>query len=144
MKVIFVLCTLAFAFGLISTNSAFGEIYTEYPRFHEMNLQVIHRNANGDFLGYYESALAYVTNEFLLHEYLDTINAKEIIKKNGQTLEVFIIKQNDKLTENFNGQFSTFYIVYEDNRPLKIRYDGFFGESGDLLAATLKIVRFTQ
>jgi len=147
MKVIFVLCTLAFAFGLISTNSAFGEIHTEYPRFHEINLQVIHRNANGDLMGYFESALAYVQRPMLLHEYLDTLDAKEIIKKDGQTLEVYIIHKGargEPFTEKISGQFASYNLFYKGSSTVAIRHDGYYGEPGDTATGTFKIVRIAR
>ena len=146
MKVIFVLCTLAFAFGLISTNSAFGEIYTEYPRFHEINLQVIHRNANGDLMGYFESALAYVQRPMLLHEYLDTLDAKEIIEKDGQTLEVYIIQKGKRapFTEEFSGQIASYNIMYKGLSTVAIRHDGYSGEPGDIATGTFKVVRIAR
>jgi len=141
MKVILALCALGFIFGLILINSAYGQIYSGHSSFPEVQLQVEHRNADGHLLGYYESRLAYFTNVFLLNEYLDTLDVKDIIEKDGQTLEIFIIHKKAVFTENFNGQFTTFDIIYKEYRPLEFRHDGFFGEAGDSVSATFKIVR---
>jgi len=144
MKILFAFCTFAFVLGLISINSSFGQIYTGHPNFPEIRLQVEHRNANGNLMGYYESTLAYVTNVFLLHEYLDTLDPKEIIKKDGQTLQVFIIQKPATLTENYNGQMASYDITYKGYRPLQVRHDGYFGEPGDSITATFKIVRIVK
>ncbi len=135
------LCILGFIFGLMLTNSAFGQIPSGHPSFPELKLQVEHRNADGELLGYYESELAYVTNLFLLNEYLDALDAKEIIEKDGQTIEIFIIHKRAILTENYNGQMSSYDITYKGYRPLEIRHDGYFGEVGDTVSATFKIGR---
>jgi len=146
MKVIIVLCTLAFAIGLIFTNSAFGQQTPGHPDFPELNLQVVHRNANGDFVGYFESTLAYVQRPLLLHEYLDTRNAKEIIEKDGQTLEVFIIHKGEggPFTEDYSGQIASYNIMYKGISTMAIRHDGYFGEPGDTATGTFKIVRIVQ
>jgi len=146
MKVIFVLCTLAFAFGLISTNSAFGQIYTEYPRFHEINLQVVHRNANDDLIGYFESSLAYIQRPMLLHVYLDTLDPKEIIEKDGKTLEVFIIQRGEggAFTESYSGQIASYNLFYEGSSTMAVRHDGYFAEPGDTATGTFRIVRIAQ
>jgi len=141
MKVMLFLCMLGFVFGLMFTNSAFGQIPSGHPNFSELKLQVEHRNADGYLLGYYESKLAYVTNIFLLNEYLDTLDAKEIIEKDGQTIEIFIIHKQAVFTESFNGQMATYDITYKGERPLKIRQDGYFGEAGDTVSATFTIAR---
>jgi len=141
MKVILSLCILGFVFGLMLTNFAFGQIPSGHPSFSELKLQVEHRNADGQLLGYYESELAYVTNLFLLNEYLDALDAKEIIEKDGQTIEIFIIHKQSVFSENYNGQFSSYDIVYKGYRPLEIRHDGYFGEAGDTVSATFKIGR---
>jgi len=145
-KVIFVVCTLAFVFGLISTNFAFGQQYSGYPNFPELSLQVVHRNANGDLIGYFESTLAYVQRPMLLHEYLDTLNAKEIIEKDGQTLEVFIIQKGEKggFTEKYSGQFASYNLFYEGSSTVAIRHDGYYGEPGDTATGTFKIVRIAR
>ena len=147
MKTIFVLCTLAFALGLISTNSAFGQIYTEYPRFHEINLQVVHRNANGDLMGYFESSLAYIQRPLLLHEYLDTLDPKEIIEKDDQTMEVFIIQRGGGgggFTEKYSGQIASYNLFYEGSSTFAVRHDGYFAEPGDTSTGTFRIVRVAQ
>jgi len=146
MKVIFVLCTLAFAFGLITTNSAFGQIYTEYPEFHEINLQVVHRNANGDLIGYFESTLAYIQRLLLLHEYLDTLTAKEIIEKDGKTLEVFVIHrgEGEVFSDRSSGQKASYNLVYEGLSLFAVRHDGYFAEPGDMVTATFKVVRIAR
>ena len=109
-----------------------------------MQVQVVHRNANGDLMGYYEPTLAYFTNPFLLNEYLDTLKAKEIIEKNGQTLEVFIIHKRSVMTENYSGQMASYDITYKEYRPLQVRQDGYFAEPGDIITATFKIVRIVE
>jgi len=144
MKVLFALCALAFFVGLISVNFTFGQLYTGHQNFPEVHVQVIHRNANGDLMGYYEPTLAYFTNVFLLNEYLDTLDAKEIIEKNGQTLEVFIIHKRTVMTEKYNGQMASYDITYKEYRPLQVRQDGYFGEPGDIITATFRIVRIVE
>ena len=144
MKVLFALCALAFFVGLISVNFTFGQIYTGHPSFSDVQVQVVHRNANGDLMGYYEPTLAYFTNPFLLNEYLDTLKAKEIIEKNGQTLEVFIIHKRSVMTENYSGQMASYDITYKEYRPLQVRQDGYFAEPGDIITATFKIVRIVE
>ena len=141
MKVLFSLCMLGFIFGLIFINSVFGQISSGHPSFSELQLQVVHRNADGHLLGYYESELAYVTNVFLLNEYLDTIDAKEIIEKDGQTIEIFIIHKQGVFSKSMIGQKASFDIVYKGERPLQIRHDGYYAEVGDYVSATFKIVR---
>ena len=141
MKLMLSLCILGFIFGLMLTNSAFGQQYSGHSSFSELKVQVVHRNADGQLLAYYESELAYVTNIFLLNEYLDSIVPKEIIEKDGQNMEIFIIHKRAVLTENYNGQMSSYDITYQEYRPLQIRHDGYFGEAGDTVSATFKIVR---
>jgi len=146
MKVIFVLCTLAFVFGLISTNYAHGQQYTGYEGFEEFSLQTVHRNANGDLIGYFESTLAYVQRPLLLHEYLDTLTAKQIIEKDGQTLEVFIIHkgEGEVYNERHSGQIASYNIMYQGSSTLAIRHDAYFAEPGDTATGTFKIVRIVQ
>ena len=146
MKVIIVLCVLAFVFGLLSTNSAFGQQYSGFPNFPELSLQVVHRNANGDLIGYFESSLAYLQRPLLLHEYLDTLDAKEIIEKDGKTLEVFIIKRGERggFTEKVSGQIASYNLFYEGSSTMAIRHDGYYGEPGDTATGTFKIVRIAR
>ncbi len=141
MKVVFSLCILGFIFGLIFINSAFGQISSGHSSFPELKLQVVHRNADGQLLGYYESELAYVTNLFLLNEYLDALDAKEIIEKDGQTIEIFIIHRQAVFTESWNGQMASYGITYKGVNPLEIRQDGYYAEAGDTVSATFKIGR---
>ena len=89
-----------------------------------------------------ESELAYVTNLFLLNEYLDALDAKEIIEKDGQTIEIFIIHQRAVFTESYNGQMASYGVVYKGETPLEIRQDGYYGEAGDSVSATFTIGRF--
>ncbi len=141
MKVLFSLCILGFIFGLMLMNSAFGQISSGHPNFSELKLQVEHRNADGQLLGYYESELAYVINLFLLNEYLDALDAKEIIEKDGQTIEIFIIHQRAVFTESYNGQMTSYGVVYKGGTPLEIRQDGYYAEAGDTVSATFTIGR---
>ena len=141
MKVMFFLCMAGFVFGLMLMNSAFGQIPSGHSSFPELKLQVEHRNANGQLLGYYESELSYVTNLFLLNEFLDALDAKEIIEKDGQTIEIFIVHRQTVFTENYNGQFSGWNIVYKGTTPLEIRHDGYYGEAGDTVSGTFTIGR---
>ena len=139
----FSLCVLGFIFGLIFINSAFGQVlYTGHSSFSELKLQVEHRNADGQLLGYYESELAYVTNLFLLNEYLDALDAKEIIEKDGQTIEIFIIHKQAVFSKSYNGQFSSYNLYHKGESILEIRQDGYYGEAGDTASATFKIGRF--
>jgi len=146
MKVIFVLFALAFVFGLVFTNFVFAQQQTRNPSFPELSLQVVHRNANGDLIGYFESTLAYVQKPGLLHEYLDTIDAKEIIEKDGQTLEVFIIHKGrgEPITEDISGQISSYNIMYKGISTMAIRHDGYYGELGDTGTGTFKVVRIAR
>ncbi len=146
MKVIIVVCTLVFVFGLLSTNFAFGQQYSGFPNFPELSLQVVHRNANGDLIGYFESSLAYVQRPLLLHEFLDTQDAKETIEKDGQTLEVFIIKRGERssFNEKVNGQIASYNLYYEGSSTMAIRQDGYFGEPGDTATGTFRIVRIAR
>jgi len=146
MKVIFVLCAFAFVFGLMSTNFAFGQQSSGHPDFAELSLQVVHRNANGDLIGYFESTLAYVQRPLMLHEYLDTLDAKEIIEKDGQTLEVFIIQKGGEgpFTEKYSGQFASYNLFYKGSSTMAIRHDGYYGEPGDTATGTFRIVRIAR
>jgi len=138
----FSLCVLGFIFGLIFINSAFGQVqYTGHSSFSELKLQLEHRNADGQLFGYYESELAYVTNLFLLNEYLDALDAKEIIEKDGQTIEIFIIHIQARFTENYNGQMASYNLYHKGESILEIRQDGYYGEAGDTASATFKIGR---
>lgn len=143
MKILFILCALTFVLGLMLTNSTFGQTYSGHPNFPEAYIQVVHRNANGDLMGYYESTLAYFTNVFLLNEILDTHDPK-IIEKDGQTLEVFIIQRQSRFSENYKGQMSSYDLTYKEFRPLQVRQDGYFGEPGDTVTAIFTIVRIVQ
>ena len=141
MKVLFCLGILGFVFGLMLTNSAFGQTPSGHPSFPELKLQVEHRNADGQLLGYYESELAYVNNIFLLNEFLDALDAKEIIEKDGQTIEIFIIHRHALFTESYSGQMASYGIVYKGELPLEIRQDGYYAEAGDTVSGTFKIGR---
>jgi len=79
----------------------------------------------------------------LLNEYLDTLDPK-VVEKDNQILEVFIIHKSAIMTENFNGQMASYDITYKEYRPLQVRQDGYFGEPGDIITATFRIVRIVE
>jgi len=135
MKFLFISLIILFSLsiGFVGVTEGIQVKLKEEPSLVEVSVQVQHRDSEGRLVGYYEPTRTYVTSKFL-HGYLDTIENKSIILKDGKSLEV--IKWEESTSYSENELKTVFGIV-----AISSYFDGFISESGDTTTESWKVIR---
>ena len=81
----------------------------------------------------------YIINIFWVHQFLDTIENKTIIEKDGQMVELIQYEQTAKFSKV--GQYATYGMVHNGNYVITFRHDGYLSSPGDTLDVSWKIIR---
>jgi len=112
----------------------------EDPSLPEIRLQLQLRNSDGMLVAYMEPTTFYLTNLFLIHDFLDAQEDKISIIKDGKSYEQ--IKFEFKHVFRTGGeQHSTYLFAWEGINPLVTRFNGYISETGDSLTVSWKITR---
>jgi len=139
--VIFVILTSIYA------GDAYGQrqqqvAASEHPSLPEVSLQLQLRNSEGQLITYIEPTTMYIINIFWVHQFLDTIENKTIIEKDGQMVELIQYEQTARFSKV--GQYATYGMVDKGNYVITFRHDGYLSSPGDTLDVSWKIIRTIQ
>jgi len=143
----FQLCLWFFVFilGFILFENSFAQKATtpsEEPSLPLVSLQLQLRNSEGQLITYIEPTTMFIVNLSMVHEFLDTIENKTIIEKDGQMFE--LIQYESSTTFSSTQQIATYAMVYKGAHSLVFRHDGFIALPGDTLDISWKIIRTIQ
>jgi len=136
---------LVFIFGFTFIGYSYGQQDTaprEDPSLPQVSLQLQLRNSEGQLVTYLEPTVMYIRNIAWVHEFLDTIEDKKIIEKNGKKFE--LIQYDSKAFFSTTKQIAGYGIVYKGTHVLTFRHDGYITSPGDTLDISWKIIRTIQ
>jgi len=145
MKIFFVLIFCVILFVISSAENSFGQVNvapSEHPSLPEVSLQIQLRNSEGHLVTYLEPTTMFIRNVQWVHDYLDTVDNKKIIEKDGKTLEQVQYIQTAIFSST--KQIATQGMVYQGTFVLLFRHDGYITQPGDTLEASWKILRTIQ
>jgi len=112
----------------------------EDPSLPEIRLQLQLRNSDGMLVAYMEPTTFYLTNVFLIHDFLDAQEDKINIIKDGKSYEQIKFEfKHDSLTGG--EQHATYLFAWEGFNPLVSRFNGYISDTDDSLTASWKITR---
>ncbi len=138
MKIqIILIFLLFFGSSLLSNAYAQGAPH-EDPSLPEVSLQLVLRNSDGQLLAYVEPSLTWLRNIWLIHEYLDTVDNRTIITKDGKNYEQI---QFGRTETGFSGQITTYSLWYKGYPVLTFTHDGYMAQTDDVITASWKIIR---
>ena len=145
MRIQIFLLVFVFIFGFILIDNSYGQGYTaprEDPSLLQVSLQLQLRNSEGQLVTYLEPTGMYIRNIAMVHGFLDTIEDKKIIEKNGEKFE--LIQFDSKAFFSTTKQIATYGMVYKGTHVLLFRHDGYITSPGDTLDISWKIIRTIQ
>jgi len=145
MRIQIFLFTFVLILGFTLVNDSYGqrpEAPREHPSLPEVSLQLQLRNSEGQLITYIEPTTMLIPNIFLVHEFLDTIENKTIIEKDGEKFE--LIQYESTAIFSSTKQIATYGMVYKGFFPLLFRHDGYLTSPGDTLDVSWKIIRTIQ
>jgi len=134
LVVIFVLLTSIYA------GNSYGAIAPrEDPSLPEIHLQLVLRNSEGQLVSYVETDFVYIRNLYLTHEFLDSVDNKITVIRDGKTYEQIQFQK----TEYFRsvGQITAYQLIYKNIAVLMLMHDAYLVQPGDELTVSWKIVR---
>ena len=141
MKTQIILCTMMFVIGF-GLEDSYGQqelAPQEDPSLPLISLQLQLRDSEGRLITYIEPSTLYIRNVAWVHEYLDTIENKTIIEKDGEFFEQ--IQYKTKATFSSTQQIATYGMVHRNTHVLLFRHDGYITSPGDTLDISWKIIR---
>ena len=110
----------------------------EDPSLPLVSLQLQLRNSEGQLVTYIQPTELYITNLYLVHEFLDKKN-KTIIEKDGEKFELILYQTTASFSQT--KQIATYGMVYKGTHVLLFRHDGYLTSPGDTLDVSWKIIR---
>ncbi len=134
--------SFVFLSGIIFVSDSYGIGLTrEHQTLHEVFLQLIIRNSDGQLVTYVEPTNMWIVNISDTHLFLDQLedSEKTTMVKKGENVEMIKFVETNTFSES--GQYSSYGLVFDDYRPLLFRHDGYLTHPGDTLMASWKIVR---
>jgi len=138
MKIpIILIFVMFFGSTLIGYSSGQGSP-NEDPSLPEVSLQLVLRNSEGQLVVYVEPSLKWLRNISLIHEYLDTVNDRNLITKDGKNYEQI---QFERIETGFSGQITAYSLWYKGYPVLTFTHDGYMAQTGDVITASWKIIR---
>ncbi len=114
----------------------------EDPSLPQVSLQLQLRNSEGQLVTYLEPTTMYITNIAMVHEYLDNIENKTIIEKDGENFELIEFQSTAVFSKT--KQIATYGMVHKGIHVLMFRHDGYLTSPGDTLDVSWKIIRTLQ
>jgi len=128
---------IAFSFFV---GSSYGNVAPkEHPSLPEVSLQLLIRNSDGQLVAYVEPTLMYIRNLNGVHEYLDRLDNRTVITKDGKNYEVFEFGHIDHFYSM--GQKAGYGIVHKGDYVLLFNHNGYISYPGDSLTISWKITR---
>ena len=138
LKILIILFIVTFFSSTLFDNSYSQGSPREDPSLPEVSLQLVLRNSEGQLVAYVEPTLKYLRNIWLIHEYLDTVNDRTIITKDGKNYEQI---QFGRTETGFSGQITAYSLWYKGFEVLTFTHDGYLAQVSDVLTASWKITR---
>jgi len=145
MKIQIFLLVFVLIFGFTLIDNSYSQRDTaprEDPSLPEVSLQLQLRNSEGQLVTYLKPTVMYIRNIVWVHEFLDTIEDKKIIEKNGEMFE--LIQYDSKEFFSTTRQIAGYGMVYKGTHVLTFRHDGYITSPGDTLDISWKIIRTIQ
>jgi len=139
MKFLIISLIILLSFSVSFVGVVQGQNIEKYPSLVEISLQIQLRDSDGLLVAYYEPTRIWILDIALVHEYLDTIENKSIISKDGKNFEVITWEQS----ESYRGvELETAFGFFKDGDIVVIAYsDGYLTEPGDTTSKFWKVVR---
>ena len=111
----------------------------EHPSLPEVSLQLLIRNSDGQLVAYVEPTLMYIRNLNGVHEYLDRLDNRTVVTRDGKNYEIIEFEN----TAHFFrvSQQAGYGMVYKGDYILLFRHDGYISSPGDSLTISWKITR---
>lgn len=143
LLIFLIFITFSGIFFLTDSNALIGPAApTEDPSLPQISLQLQVRNSDGMLVAYMEPTVCYLTNVYLIHEFLDAQENKTTIIINGKKHEQ--IKFEYKHYSVTSEQKATYLFAWKGFNPLVCIFDGYISEAGDAITASWKIIRTIQ
>ncbi len=135
LVIIFVLLTSIYA------GNAYGKKMAprEDPSLPEIHLQLVLRNSEGQLVSYVETDFVYIRNLYLTHEFLDSVDNKITVIRDGKTYEQIQFQKTGYFTSV--GQKTAYQLHYKNIAVLLLMHDAYIASPGDELTISWKIVR---
>jgi len=141
MKIWIIFLISIFSIGLISNIDADYASPKEDPSLPEITMQLAVWDSNGNLVTYIEPTLFFIQNLYLTHEFLDTIENRQIITKDEINYELIQLERTDYYSQGLEGQITAYCLYHEDECVLLFSHDGYFIEPGDSLEIAWKFLR---
>jgi len=145
MRIQIFLLVFVLIFGFTLIGNSYGQRQPapgEDPSLLLVSLQLQLRNSEGQLVTYLEPTVMYIRNISWVHEFLDTVEDKKIIEKNGEKFE--LIQYDSKSFFSTTKQIAGYGMVYKGIHVLTFRHDGYIASPGDTLDISWKIIRTIQ
>ena len=143
MKIPIILLVLAVFLGsffITDSNAIMGPgAPQEDPSLPEISVQVEIRNSDGVLVAYTEPSIYFLSNLYMIHQFLDKQENKKTITIDGKNYEQ--IELEYLFLERGSGQRASISLWENDRAVLTTRYNGYLGEPGDTQRISWKIIR---
>ena len=125
MRIQIFLLVFVFIFGFTLIDNSYGQqdiAPREDPSLPQVSLQLQLRNSEGQLVTYLEPTVMYIRNIAMVHEYLDNIENKTIIEKDGENFE--LIEFQSTVVFSKTKQIATYGMVNKGTYVIIFRHDG--------------------
>ena len=140
MEIKFIAIFFVLVFFTFFIEDSYGNVAPrEHHSLPEVSLQLSLRNSDDQLVAYVEPTLMYVRNISGIHEFLDGINNKTLITKDGKNYEILEFERKEHFKSI--GQIAGYGLVYKGDIVLQFRHDGYIASPGDTLTIHWKITR---
>jgi hypothetical protein len=109
------------------------------PSLPEVSLQLLLLDSNGKVVTYLEPTEMYISNIKMVHQYLNAVQNRTIITKDGKNFELLKFELDRKF--DTTEQISTHGLVYQNDFQLFFRHNGYISQPGDTRIAYWNILR---
>ena len=142
---------LVIIFSMLILGSVFTSAFAQSdnypsadPTLDKVSLQLVLRNSDGKLITYVEPTMMSILDIDDTHNYLDSIQNKTIIAKDGENFELIQFQKTDTFATA--QQIGTYQLIYNKTEfyqtpVLLFRHDGYFTHPGDVLTAYWSIIR---
>jgi len=144
MKIILISLLCLILIGITSYSYAQGVFLVDsHTKVPEVMLQLELRDSDGNLVSYIEATQVIAIDPLKLNEFLDGINYKEFLIKNGKAYEKIQWQGiTEKLKKHTYSQFNLW--VYDQNElkmVLSVRHNSYQAQPGDTLTIYWTIIR---
>jgi len=143
MKIILISLLCLILIGITSYSYAqFTPVYSQ-TNLPEVMLQLVLRDYDGNFITYIEAKQIIQINHLKLNEFLDNINNKKYLIKDGKAYEIIQWQgQIEKLKKHAYSQYDLWKLGQDGfEKILTVRHNSYQTQDGDIVTAYWTIVR---